>query len=79
MKSIHKGTAMLVAGLAVLWVNSALWLPIAFKSRGYWAIGGEWIIIIGVSAVAVWTCGSAIDLWEHWRGERSEVGDGEKK
>ena len=75
MRNLQKGTAMLVAGLAVLWANTALWLPIAFKTRGYWAVGGEWIIIVGVTGIAVWTVGATFDLWEHFCGE---VSDGKK-
>ena len=38
-----------------LYVSSVI-LPAVYISRGYWAIGGEWMLILGAAGAAWWVC-----------------------
>lgn len=48
--------ALLSVELAVLLGGgTAAWaLPAAMAERGYWAIGGEWLLILAAAAVGGW-------------------------
>ena len=39
----------ILTGIFALALSAALMIPVAFKLRGYFAIGGEWILIFGVA------------------------------
>lgn len=38
-------------------IAAALFVDIAAKERGYYAVGGEWIVIVGLTVVAWWLTG----------------------
>ena len=35
-----------VIGVREALISAAVWLPAAYMERGYWAVGGEWLLII---------------------------------
>ena len=35
-------------------------IPAAYAERGYWAIGGEWLLILAVTALGWWLCETTV-------------------
>lgn len=44
----------IVATLGMTLINAGLWLPTAYRERGYWAVGGEWLLIAAMGAITYW-------------------------
>jgi len=41
-----------IIAVAVVWISSLYLVPAAYTERGYSAVGGEWILIIGFGVAA---------------------------
>lgn len=44
----------IVATLGMTLINAGLWLPTAYRERGYWAVGGEWLLIAAMGLLTYW-------------------------
>lgn len=51
---VFKTAASMVVGSLAGFITAAWAIPVAYEYRGYDAVGGEWILIIGVTMVAVY-------------------------
>jgi len=45
-----------LAGVAAAAGTAAAFVPLAYAERGYWAIGGEWMLVIIMFFVVRWIC-----------------------
>lgn len=43
-----------VIGVREALISAAVWLPVAYMERGYWAVGGEWLLIIATGVYCWW-------------------------
>jgi hypothetical protein len=43
-----------IIGLILVIITAAIFIPLAFSERGYWAIGGEWPLIILSFFISRW-------------------------
>lgn len=43
-----------VIGVHGALISAAVWLPVAYMERGYWAVGGEWLLIIATGVYCWW-------------------------
>lgn len=43
-----------VIGVREALISAAVWLPVAYMERGYWAVGGEWVLIIATGVYCWW-------------------------
>jgi len=50
----------LILAIMVGLYTARLLLSLAYMQRGYWAIGGEWLVILGVTLLAWWISWRAI-------------------
>lgn len=44
----------MTAALLMVLLNALIWVPTAYYERGYWAIGGEWLLIIATGVYCWW-------------------------
>ena len=64
LKSIKRKTYIIITTLIRLMatafagvINAALFVDAAYQQRGYYSVGGEWIVIIALTVVAWWLTG----------------------
>jgi len=50
-----------IIAVAVGWISSLFLIPAAYAERGYSAIGGEWLLIIGFEAITYYLLSTAAE------------------